>query len=394
MKRLFPLMAVLSLAFLITLPMGQAQETPAASSLNLAQAATLAATRAPTRVPTRAATQRPAATGVPSTVQIFFVACDTRAVVNLNGTMQANYDVFFQVFNAAGGAGTAITPVQQVVVSGTYSVSQVVSYNAGSTIPAAGTASVRVTIARETDQTRQVFTTTVNDVQDGCSNPQFQQVSGTPIGGTPGPVSTTQGLQPVAPGTGSGILSPFGGYLNPTYVQQGLVVIGARPVDRPVRNQDAGLVFAECDQYWPAADPGLLYDSDNITVFWSWFTRTREQLDNHIQNAQYGVLLNSSPFTSVVRSEPRQINGNWWVFYTADVDNLRVGFYSVGYRLRWSAPHNDGFDDYGPGTDNEEIYSTCSFEITRNPGNVTVNTNNYFTPHQTPLGGVVRPVRR
>jgi hypothetical protein len=49
-----------------------------------------------------------------------------------------------------------------------------------------------------------------------------------------------------------------------------LVKIGARSAQR---SQTAGLIFAECDRY-PLTDPGVLYDTDDLVVFWSWFAKT------------------------------------------------------------------------------------------------------------------------
>ena len=45
-------------------------------------------------------------------------------------------------------------------------------------------------------------------------------------------------------------------------------------------------------------------------------------------------------------------------------------------RLTWKQAISDGFDDFGPGTDTEEIFSTCTFQIERNPQNENVTNFN------------------
>jgi len=55
------------------------------------------------------------ATLAQSSVQIFFVACDTRSVINLSGNMDPGFDVFYQVFSGAGATGTPITSLRQEI---------------------------------------------------------------------------------------------------------------------------------------------------------------------------------------------------------------------------------------------------------------------------------------
>jgi hypothetical protein len=258
-------------------------------------------------------------------------------------------------------------------------------------LAAGGSASVQVSIARETNSSSTIFQTTVSDVNDGCNSPQFPP--GTSIdtgaaGAFPNPEvgSTAVPFTTLPSGVGSGILSPFGGYLNATYVQQGQVVIGPRDVATPLRTSNPGLIFAECNDAWPAADPGLLYDSDNIIVFWSWFTRTAEQMQAHIDHAQYSVTLNNAIFPSVERTEPQVINNRYWVFYIARVGNLLPGYYGVAYRLTWDEPVFDGFDNFGPGTANELEASQCDFRIRTNPTGIPASHNRSFTPWVTPNG--------
>ena len=84
----------------------------------------------------------------------------------------------------------------------------------------------------------------------------------------------------------SGIFTPGGGVLNEVFgrPQEALVQIGARPSENERiegRTSDPGLIFAECDAF-PLADPGRLFDTDNLTVFWSWFASTPALAREHL----------------------------------------------------------------------------------------------------------------
>ena len=62
-------------------------------------------------------------------------------------------------------------------------------------------------------------------------------------------------------------------------------MIGARLSDH-FRSDTPGLIFAQCDAF-PLAEPGIIYDNDTVTIFWSWFTKTQAQMDEHLANAIY-----------------------------------------------------------------------------------------------------------
>jgi hypothetical protein len=305
-----------------------------------------------------------------SSVQIFFIACDTQAVLNFSGSMDAGFDIYYQVFSGAGGTGSALTNLRHVPVNGTYAVSDQVAYNAGSTVPAAATASVKVYIAREGGSGTNNSPFVVNDVQDGCNSPQNQLVNSSDSGA--GTTTTTTS-------TGSGILSPFGGEINPTVpvVTEPIVVIGARTTVNPLRSATPGVLFAECDQYLPQAAPGTLYDTDNIVIFWSWFAKTQKEVEDHIAQAQYDVKLDTAPLINVNVSPITQPNGrNFWVFYTANIGHLTPGTYGVEFKLTWKQKITDGYNEFGPDTAHEATHSTCTFTIQPNPEGTNVTDAN------------------
>jgi hypothetical protein len=223
-------------------------------------------------------------------------------------------------------------------------------------------------IAVEGAPANTIFETTVNDFQDGCSEPQFPTGSSADAGG--GTTSATSSAGPL-------IRSPFGGYLNPNYVPKAeeTVVVGARDVTPP-RQQTPGLIFAECDAY-PRANPGLVYDTDTVVVFWSWYAKTPELVQEHLDNAIYEVgVFGSNPFVApVVVSDIQQRGANFWVFYTVTLGNAKPGTYPIGFKLTWKKAINDGYNDFGPGTAHESYTGTCTFSVAGNPEGKAVSFN-------------------
>jgi hypothetical protein len=316
------------------------------------------------------------ALGVPSSmaesnVQVFFVACADQAVMNLSGTIDPGFDVFYQVFSAASGTGTAITGMRRAQIDGTVAFSERLPYNSGTTVDAGVTASVRVVVGREDNIDSSTMDIFVNDVQDGCADPQ--NPTGTSVD-TGAPVTT--------PGTvdlGPQIVNPFGGFLNAnlSVTAEPIVVIGAR-THESFRSVNAGLIFAECDAF-PRATPGVIYDNDNIIIFWSWYASTEALAQDHIDHAQYAVTLNRQPFDNVVRSVISKRGANFFVFYTAQIGNIAPGSYGVEYQLTWDQAINDGFDDYGPGTPNSVLRNTCTFNVSRNVSGANPQYNLKFS---------------
>lgn len=322
-----------------------------------------AATSAPTAAGSSAAPQ--------SSVQGFFVACETGAVMNLTGTMLAGWDVYYQVFAGPSASGTALTSLRQVQVGGDFRFSEQVSYTSGATVPAGQSASARVLVARESNSASVDFSFNLTDVQDGCSSPQNPP-------GTSVDSGTASSTNPAL----INLPAPNGGVLNPNLAPEATVVIGPRPSDS-FRSQTPGLIYAACENF-ALALPGLIYDSDPVTVYWSWYTRTEAQMQQHLANAQYSVRMNGASFNDVVQSAPQRLSGLYYVFYTFNVGNLRPGHYEVEYRLTWANPVNDGFADFGPGTANPADEGNCNFDITRNPTSQPVSYTNMFNPAAAP----------
>ncbi len=322
------------------------------------------------------ATPAPTTSGPSNSSQGLLVVCSDSAILNFTGTSLIGYDIFYQMFSGTTGSGTAISPVRQVPVAGEYAVSDRVTYNSGITVAAGGSASAKVDIARESDSSRIDFSYVLTDVQDGCNNPQNPLVSSTEVPGSGG--TTTSG----SPGVTSHILAPNGGTLNPNLEPEAQVVIGPRLSDR-FRSETPGLLFAQCDAY-PLAEPGIIYDTDTVTIYWSWFTKTLDAMNQELANAQYTVHLNTADLPMTALSSPVQREGDYWVFYTATVGNLRPGHYEVAFLHTWANPVNDGYSDYGAGTSNPRDTGTCNFDIQTNPDGVSVVYTGMYFPSRYP----------
>ncbi len=327
------------------------------------------------------ATPVPTSTGPTNAVQANFFACTDSVIMTMNGLLLPGYSAFWQAFAGPGGTGTALTSVRQVDASGEFTYTERVANPAGVTTPDGSTASAKVSVARSSNPAAIDFEFVVSDVNDGCtSSIPTGSITTSTDAGSPSSGSTS--------GTsGTNLLAPNGLILNPNLSPEAAVVVGARPSDT-FRSDTPGLIFAECDDI-PLALPGLVYDTDNVVVYWSWFTKTEEQMNQQLASAQYSVKMNGATFNPVQLSAPERRNGNWWVFYTAEVGNLRPGHYEVGYQLTWAEPVNDGYADYGPGTDNPIETGTCNFNVTYNSQDRgAVSYTGMFNPTAYPVHNI------
>ena len=300
-----------------------------------------------------------------STVNWFYSACEDRMVIDFNGTMELGYDLYYQAFDQLGGLGQAITGLRRISVNEDYAVSQVIHWLDGATRALGTPISVVIRIARENDPESTLFQEPSDDTLDACEEPGSTLVEGDDVADLPQLVSS------------SGVFTPNGSMLNPVFSQpvQPIVQIGARPspVVPPGRTADPGLIFAECADV-DGADPGILYDTDEIRVFWSWYAQTAEQVQDHINTAQYSATLNSLSIPAEI-SEIKQIPGSldWWVFYTANFGGKwEPGVYDIGFAVGWSQAISDGYEEFGPGTANERLGSRCRFRIQQNPYGIEV----------------------
>lgn len=317
----------------------------------------------------------------------FIVICETQVVVNLDGTMQAGYDMYYQVFSGSQGTGTALTGLRRVAADGAFTFSEVVPFNGGS-VAFGAIGSTYVTISREGNPDNSMYSEYIDDLQDGCADPinplGVSSVAGDGTTSNPSAPSSDfvdQSAGTTADGT-SAILSPFGGVVNPNYVPPAkpLVVVGEREPWVKPRQETPGLIFAECNAY-PVAEPGIIYDTDDVIVFWSWYADTEAQVQDHIDNADYSITYFGGPaLPNVQRTAIQLRSGNYWVFFYSRLGNLLPGQYYIDYNLTWEKQISDGFNTFGPDTDNELLEGGCTFEVLPNPYDQAVNHNSW--PYQ------------
>lgn len=317
-----------------------------------------------------------------TTVQIFYVACEDLGVMNLTGVAQPGFDVFYQLFSGSNGTGDALTSLRRANVDGDYSFSERITYRDGLRVAPGAIGSARVIIARTETPENPSFETFVDDIQDGCNDAQNPLQSSDDAGD---PVSNTS--------DSLGIASPDGGVINPTVeiTPEPLVVIGPRTTVNPDRTANPGLVFAMCDSFYPDTNPGLLYDSDNIRIFWYWYASTQEILEDNLAKTIYEVRLNTAPVRDVQQTITER-DGLFYAFYTVPTGNLRPGYYEVQFKQNWSEPINDGFEDFGLGTANPNINGNCNFKVEPNPTGAQVSWNGMYVPMTTPSHNYERAI--
>jgi hypothetical protein len=316
-----------------------------------------------------------------SNINWFYTACEDRMVMDLSGTIDPGYDVYFQAFDGFGGTGNALTGLRRVEVDGDYAISQVIPWLGNEQRVLGTPVSVVISMAREDDPETTIFSQPSDDLLGECAEPASTLVDGEDL--------TSGVLQDGDVVSTSGIRTPDGGYLNPIYFEapEPIVQIGARNSDIRIegRTNNPGLIFAQCADV-PAANPGTLFDTDELIVFWSWYAKTAEQVESHIANSSYVITLNGQPFPDVNVSPIQKIpnDPNWWVFYTVNLgDKWRPGTYGINYNLQWVNTITDGYDDFGPGTANDYFDSGCGFVIEENPWNVFIVPENPQSPLRT-----------
>ncbi len=299
--------------------------------------------------------------GYTSTVNWYYSACEDRMVMDLQGKMQPGYDLYYQAFEAFGGLGRPLTSLIRTRVDGEYAVSQIVPW-LNEEIRALGSPiSVVIRIGREDDPESTLFQQPSDDYLGECEEPGETLIENAAPPVDDGPIASAR------------IFTPDGALLNPIYRRslENVVQIGARPSQIYTRGRTAnpGLIFAECLDV-DGADPGVLYDTDEIKIYWSWYAKSPEQVQAHINSAQYVVKVDTQVIPDVQVSEIKQFpgNNNWWVFYTVSLgDRWRPGGYVISFVLTWSQAITDGYEDYGPGSANERHESGCRFAIQKNP---------------------------
>lgn len=132
-------------------------------------------------------------------------------------------------------------------------------------------------------------------------------------------------------------------------------------------------VRANCREVGPT--PPSISADETVSIWWSWFVAEPELMTDHLQFVRYEILLDGSllmvdgvpitdytPFqTEMVREE-----GDWFVYWYVPVGELVPGRHEVTYSITWTQAVNDGYEDFGPGTDIVSQTGSCVFTVSEN----------------------------
>ncbi|MFP4322604.1 MAG: SH3 domain-containing protein [Anaerolineales bacterium] len=123
-------------------------------------------------------------------------------------------------------------------------------------------------------------------------------------------------------------------------------------------------VLAYCRQV--NVRPPAINSNQTVSIWWSWFVARPELMQDHLDHGAYEVLLdgrlleNYEDFQTEMRQER---DGNWYVYWYVPVGTLAPGRHEVTFRLTWDEAINDGYEDFGPGTENEVDSGNCVFTV-------------------------------
>ena len=126
-------------------------------------------------------------------------------------------------------------------------------------------------------------------------------------------------------------------------------------------------VFALCDE--PALGlpaPQDLSEGTLIVVWWAWLARTADQIQQHLDHAEYEITVDGIPLNNWAEYQgaPGQEDGNWVVYwYVPFLRELRAGEHRIEYRATWRERIFDGIGFYGPGSTTPSETGSCTFTV-------------------------------
>lgn len=128
-------------------------------------------------------------------------------------------------------------------------------------------------------------------------------------------------------------------------------------------------VFAFCDDVngngYGIPAPTTLRDGIIIDIWWQWFARTEEQVQDHIDAVNYELTINGTAieninlYVSNVTQAGVFSTASWYIPYGP----LPAGEYEIRYTATWDRSISDGDDLFGPGTDNPFDQESCTFTV-------------------------------
>ena len=125
-------------------------------------------------------------------------------------------------------------------------------------------------------------------------------------------------------------------------------------------------VLAYCDTLsFGLPAPRNLNAGATIDIYWSWFARTREQLQDHIDNAIYEVSIDGTRLSNwrLYAAQVTQQDGDWYQYWFVPYGPLTTGEHVIQFRLTWREAISDGYAEFGPGTSNPSDEGSCTFTV-------------------------------
>jgi hypothetical protein len=126
-------------------------------------------------------------------------------------------------------------------------------------------------------------------------------------------------------------------------------------------------ILAYCDNKSNGEPRKTLALNTAVIVYWSWYAKTPEQLQDHINYSEYDVKVDNRPITNwqdfksdVIREQ----DGNYYVYWYIPIGTPGPGDHRIDFKLSWKQTITDGYGTFGPGQpDNESTVGSCIFTI-------------------------------
>lgn len=177
-------------------------------------------------------------------------------------------------------------------------------------------------------------------------------VLGTPIPTSAAPLPTTAPVDTSA-GTTAPIPTSSTPIVAPTTSGEPVIQVG---VD----------LYANCDAP-PSASlraPANIAAGSTGEIYWYWYARTQEQINDHLAAARYEITLNGQPLRRPMDfAQPVRHPRDYVVDFFYPTGTLAAGTYKIEYRVTWSRQIYDGYNYFGPGTNTLEETGTCTFVV-------------------------------
>lgn len=153
---------------------------------------------------------------------------------------------------------------------------------------------------------------------------------------------------------------------------QAVYTLGISPLPaaengHPPRVDLATDVLAYCDRPDANARRNRKYKPDDrVVVTWSWFAKTQQQVEDHLRAASYDVRVDGQSIINWQDYESKIVKGDdgyYYVYWFVPLWHPAPGTHKIDFQVSWAEKISDGFDTYGPDTNNPDAVSTCSFSV-------------------------------